>query len=234
MRMTAPAIGGSAVVLAAALVWLFQPEPHAVVEGGPELEREPAAVPVPAVSPDAAPVPEPRARDSGAVEPGANPPPRLERAPLPGELPQTPMAELVTERQNLIVRRDGAGATAEGATPDIVAGELAFAAEPIDSTWAAATEAEVLGKFAQMPGLRLIDLQVECRSTMCRIELTQPNDGALDGSPLSFNILRDSLGLEPRWMMMVGSGSTALRSVGYFWRAGFAPQRESAEPERAN
>ena len=232
MRMTAPAIGGSAVVLAAALVWLFQPEPRAVLEGEPELESEPVAEPAPAIPLGSEPVLEPRARDSSAAEPVANPPAGLERAPLPDETPQTPMVELVTEQQNMIVRRDGA--TAVDATPDILAGEIEFAAEPIDSTWASGAEAEVLGKFAQMPGLKLIDLQVECRSTMCRIELTQPNHGAPDGSPLSFNILRDSLGLEPRWMMMVGSGSTALRSVGYFWRDGFAPQRESAEPERAN
>lgn len=228
--MTAPAIGGSAVVLAAALVWQFQPEPRPVLEEQPELAPEPAAALAPAVRPLAELELEPSAPPA-AAELSANTPASPERAPLPGETPQTPMATLVAERQNLIVRRNDAGAPNGDATPDIVAGELEFAAEPIDSTWAPAAEAEVLAKFAQMPGLKLIDLQVQCRSTMCRIELTQPDT---DGSALSFNILRDSLGLEPRWMMMVGSRSTALRSVGYFWRDGFAPQLKSAEPERAN
>jgi hypothetical protein len=234
MRMTAPAIGGSAVVLAAALVWLFQPEPRALPEDEPELRRVPPPEPAPTVRPSAEAPLEPLAPERTAAEPALNPQVGAERAPLPGETPQTPMASLFAERQNMIARRNGANAPAGDAMPQIVAGELEFAAEPIDATWASGAEAEVLAKFAQMPGLKLIDLQVQCRSTMCRIELTQPNDGALDGSPLSFSILRDSLGLEPRWMMMIGSGSTALRSVGYFWRDGFAPQPEQGEPDRAN
>ena len=34
-------------------------------------------------------------------------------------------------------------------------------------------EAKILGEVAQMDRLDLVNLQVECRSSMCRIQLTQ-------------------------------------------------------------
>lgn len=232
MRMTAPAIGGAAILLAAALVWRFQPEPPALPEDSPAVEPEPASLAEADILVDTepaipAPAPDVRSTDVADASPGPG------RAPLPGEALTTPMAQLVAEHQNLI-RGGAAGAPGDEFPPDIVTGELQFAAEPVDSTWASAAEADVLATFAQMPGLKLIDLDVECRSTMCRVDLTQPNAGALDGRPLSFSILRDSLGLEPRWMMMVGGGDGAapLRSVAYLWREGFASRQEPAEPQR--
>jgi hypothetical protein len=107
------------------------------------------------------------------------------------------------------------------APPQVAEGEREFAAEPVDAAWAAGAEADMLAKFAQMPGLKLIDLQVECRSTMCRLQLTQP--GVPDGSRQPFSLLRDSVGLEPRWMMVVPEPGGPVKSVAYLWRPGFAP-----------
>ena len=118
--------------------------------------------------------------------------------------------------------------------PELAEGEREFAAEPVDATWAPGAEADVLAKFAQMPGLKLIDLQVECRSTMCRLQLTQPSGAPAPDGARPFNILLDSIGLEPRWMMAIGDRSSAMRSIAYLWRDGFAPERPAGERNETN
>jgi hypothetical protein len=231
MRMTAPAIGGMAVVLAAALVWLFRPElPVALDDAAmPQPVVETAA----AASRSSAPAVEPPAPEALATEPAASSPPAPERSPLPGETPATPMADIVTERQNMI-RRAGAGGPGNEFPPQIAAVEREFGTEPVDQTWAPGAEAAVFAAFAQMPGLKLVDQQVECRSTMCRIQLTQPGSAVTSGERPPFNILSDSLGLRPRFVMMVGAGSTSQRSIGYFWREGLAPSEQPDQAQRNN
>jgi len=238
MRMTAPAIGGAAVFLALALVWYSGPEAEPPLVSDREALVVDPAVDAPAASAagadqrsvPSAPAEPPRA-ESAALSP--------ERAPLPGEAPGTPMTQLIADRQNnWIIGRTEAG---DGIPPALTQGELEFAAEPVDSAWAPGAEANLLAKFAQMPGLKLIDLQVECRSTMCRLQLTQPREAAADtkpplsgvifpstgrANPASFNLLRDSVDLEARWMMVIGDGTGPMRSVAYLWREGFAPSRD--------
>jgi hypothetical protein len=225
MRLTAPAIGGAAVVLAIALVWYFQPgtEPQIVPDDDPT-SVEPASVasePAPRAEPET-PAVDPAAAATVADR-TANAPPPVERAPLPGEAPPTPMA-------NLLIGRE------DGPPPQLIEGEREFAAEPVDREWAPGAEADLLAKFAQMPGLTLIDLQVECRSTMCRLQLTQPSGSrtAEDG-PQPFNILRDGVGLEPRWMIAIGRRGEPMSSVAYLWRDGFAPPKpEAGQPNETN
>ncbi len=217
MRMKAPAIGGAAVILALALVWYLGPDT------APPSVREADALPVAPVAPGAGA--DPRLGLAAAAEaPVAELVPssasRPERAPLPGETPATPMTQLIADRQNNVIIRAEAGG---GVPPGLTEGELEFAAEPVDAAWAPGAEADLLARFAQMPGLKLIDLQVECRSTMCRLQLTQPRELPADGKPASFNLLRDSIeGLDARWMMMIGDGSGPTKSVAYLWRDGFA------------
>ncbi|HWN39455.1 MAG TPA: hypothetical protein VNP02_13215 [Gammaproteobacteria bacterium] len=209
MRASAPAIVGAAVVLAAALVWYLRPgtTPPFVPDGEASLPQ-----PTP-VAPARAAQAEPPAADAAqrsaarVVETGTSPARTLERAPLPGETPSTPMANLITERTRNV-------------PPQMAEGEREFAAEPVDATWASGAEAKLLAKFAEMPNLKLIDLQVECRSTMCRLQLTQPS--APGGGPQPFNLLRDSTGLEPRWMIAIGGPGGSMKSVAYLWRDGFA------------
>jgi hypothetical protein len=225
--MTAPLIGGASIALAVALVWYFRPQPEArfVLEAveapAPPGQAADDATPPPATfepaheAPAAAVVP-PSDESAAGAEPG------VARSPLPGETAATPMAQLLADRQqNIIVRDD----PATGALPPgLVEGEREFAAEPIDATWAPGAEAELLGKFAQMQGLKLIDLQVECRSTMCRFQLSQPTGPAMEGSPSAFDVLNKELGLKPRWMMSVVDrpGAPTGKSIAYLWRDGFA------------
>ena len=51
--------------------------------------------------------------------------------------------------------------------------ENAFVAEPVDPLWSRSREAEILGQIAQISGLRLINIEVECRTSMCRVQWTQ-------------------------------------------------------------
>ena len=234
MRMTAPAIGGAAIGLAVALVWWFRPQPQSSLVSDVE-------VPAPAeqVTDDVAvrvgdlsPAEEALAAATPNNEPASGAVPG--RSPLPGETPATPMAQMLADRQqNVIVRDNPDGG---GSPLGLVEGEREFAAEPVDATWAPGAEAGLLAKFAEMPGLKLIDLQVECRSTMCRFQLTQPTGPAVQGSANPWDVLRADLGLTPRWMMSVVDrpGAPTGKSIAYLWREGFAPEREAGAPHDAN
>lgn len=242
MRVSAPLIGGAAIALAVALVWLFQPRPEPRVApepSTPATAEQAASSPPPAVVEGSAPAP---AVATGTAR-AADPVPPPERSPLPGEAPATPMAQVMADRQqNMIIQNNQGNG---GVPPQLVEGERAFAAEPIDGTWAPGAEAKLLSTFAQIPKLELIDLQVQCRSTMCRVQLTQPP--ATAGGPLPFNILSDEVGMTPRWMMAVVDGPPGppgppqpgvsrrpMKSIAYLWREGFAPERPSRAADAPN
>jgi hypothetical protein len=107
------------------------------------------------------------------------------------------------------------------APPELVQGEQEFAAEIVDAAWAPGAEADILSRFAQMPGLAVISIQVECRSTMCRLQVASPSSR---DAARPFNVLVDSIGLEARWRMAIVDPSGALQSVAYLRRAGDAPE----------
>lgn len=218
MRPTAPAIVGAAVALAAVLVWYLRPHaeaPSAPLNETTRSQPTPRENSLPARALDA----DDAAPRSGALAIETAPAATPERAPLPGETPATPMANLRAQRQSDV-------------PPQVAEGEREFAAEPVDAAWATSAEADMLAKFAQIPGLKLIDLQVECRSTMCRLQLTQP--GTPDGSRQPFSLLRDSVGLTPRWMMVVPQPGGGMKSVAYLWRDGFAPQPLAGQTHETN
>jgi hypothetical protein len=221
MRLRALAISGAAVVLAVALVWYFRPRGESPgVDGSAEpSEATPAARisnPDPATnppSPEAAPVAENRVISTTNVE----------RAPLPGETPSTPLANLFADRQSEL-------------PPGLKEGEREFAEEPVDTSWAPGAEADLLAQFAQIPRLALIDLQVECRSTMCRVQLTQPRGATAEDGVRPFGILLDSVGIKPRYLSMIFDQSGGMKSVAYLWREGFArlPPPEPPQPREPN
>jgi len=119
-----------------------------------------------------------------------------------------------------------------GSAPDPVRDDRrrAFAVEPIDAGWAPGAEADLLATFAQMQGLKLVDLRVECRATMCRLESSQPNAPAGEHPP-SFDSLLHSLGLKPRWMAaLVGPSGAGAKSFAYLRRDGLAQAPPPGEP----
>ncbi len=52
--------------------------------------------------------------------------------------------------------------------------KVAFRLQSRDSEWADSTEAMILKRLAEVPGLRLADLGAQCRDTVCRIRLAFP------------------------------------------------------------
>ncbi len=223
MRMKAPAISGGAAVLAAALVWYFRPgsAPLTISEGAPVPAQDVLSVTNDVARAADTQVPAetaPRPADAPEAEAAASPAQSAARSPLPGEIPATPMADLLSGRQRNVPQ-------------GMTANEQEFATEPVDMAWAPGAEANLLATFAQMTGLHLIDLHVECRSTMCRLQLTQPNGSTVEGGPRPFNVLLDSVGLEPRWMMAIGERGSPMKSVAYLWREGFAPEQKDGQPQ---
>lgn len=221
MRTAIPVIGG-VIALAVVLVLYVRPELEpALPEDAPVSAKPDSAAPVAELTP-ATDASAPSTLSSG---PAAQVTPDAVRSPLPGETPATPMAQMIADRQQNRIVRDAPGG---GPPPGLAEGEREFAAEPVDPIWAPRAEADLLAKFAQMPGLKLIDLQVHCRSTMCRLQLTQPPAAPGQDGRTPFNILRDELDLTPRWIMAVVDGASApgrplpMKSIAYYWREGFA------------
>jgi hypothetical protein len=103
----------------------------------------------------------------------------------------------------------------------------------VGSPPAAAANADVASAGAAPREVPLVETgPAPGRSTMCRLQLTQP--GMPDGSRQPFSMLRDSVGLEPRWMMVVPGPGGSMRSVAYLWRDGFAPQPLSGQTHETN
>jgi len=50
---------------------------------------------------------------------------------------------------------------------------LQYESEPVDRAWASRTEAQILEKISQT-GIKALDLRVECRTTVCRLEVLEP------------------------------------------------------------
>jgi hypothetical protein len=234
------AVTGIAVLglgLAAALVLRVRPDAESTAPpddaAAREAEPEASGSAADLVNKDAdAARAEPPLAPADAVAVAVARPAAEERAPLPGEAPTTPMTKLLADLQS------NASLARTGPPPlpipsEMIEGERAFSVEPIDAAWAPGAEANLLAKFAQMQGLKLIDLRVECRSTMCRVELSQP-PAAPGERPPSFSGLLDSVGLTPRWiMLLVDPSGGPLKSFGYLWRDGFAPPAPG-QPHDAN
>jgi len=97
-----------------------------------------------------------------------------------------------------------------------------FRAESVDPLWAQGMEARILDEIAQIAGLELFALQVECRTSLCRVQLTTRARKQTDGSP-ALSILKEpvaKLGLV--WQQMTTSppqGATET-SVAYLRRPG--------------
>jgi hypothetical protein len=53
--------------------------------------------------------------------------------------------------------------------------DSAFGEQARDDEWADASEALILKRFANAPGLKLSDLRVECRDTICRVHAVFPS-----------------------------------------------------------
>jgi hypothetical protein len=72
--------------------------------------------------------------------------------------------------------------------------EQAFAAERVDPLWATGMEGTILGQLAQAKGLQVVTMHVECRTSMCRVQLMHLPSKSLD--PAAFKDQVSDLGLD--------------------------------------
>ena len=105
--------------------------------------------------------------------------------------------------------------------PEMLATERAFAAESVDPGWSTAAEASVLARFAEIPGLSLVSLNVECRKTLCLLQFVTPQAPAPDYPNPNIAEIARSVGLKSLWMMGIRVGGAPV-SLAYLERAGSA------------
>lgn len=85
--------------------------------------------------------------------------------------------------------------------PEMVETERAFAAESVDPSWSTAAEASVLARFAEIPGLSLVSLNVECRATLCLLQFVAPQAPPPNYPNPNIAEIATSVGLKPLSMM---------------------------------
>ncbi len=174
------------------------------------------------------PLPEPvvvteepaRERDLTAVAAAPEQPSR-EPPPLPALAP--PSEALQADREQAQAMPANA---AGGDVPTfVVANEASFsappifakfAADPIDADWAPRAQGDILSKFAEQPGLELITLQVECRTTLCQVQMTQPTSAEREPSIRLLN----ALGMQLLFAMTLNNQPGMQTSVAYVLRPG--------------
>jgi hypothetical protein len=128
--------------------------------------------------------------------------------------------------------------------------------EPVDPEWAPGARTQIVSKIAEQPGLELISVNVECRTTMCYVELAQPvpvkppgpatpetdylntlrirAPQPAPGAEAATTDLMTSLGMQPRFIMTFAGEPGMQRSIALLMRPGVPPPemaaRHSSEP----
>jgi hypothetical protein len=98
-----------------------------------------------------------------------------------------------------------------------------FAAEIKDTGWSRATEANILNLVSQATGLMVGDIQLECRSTTCRLRLTNA-EFEPSSEYSNFGDLVDSVGLELTWLWMGPDQLGNRADLAYLRRKDVAPE----------
>ena len=148
----------TAIVVLFVLVWLI---PY-VLEPDGQMQAPPRVAPV-VTSPATTPTEQ---ADSGRAHVAPESAPDVAEPPAPK--PQTPATTMAMPLQMWGERG------LDGPVSSLFQQkENAFVAEPLDPLWSRSREAEILGQMAQISGLRLINVEVECRTSMCRLQWTQ-------------------------------------------------------------
>lgn len=101
--------------------------------------------------------------------------------------------------------------------PGMAGIEQAFAAERVDPLWATGMEGHILGQLAQA-NLQLVTMQVECRTSMCRVQLVERPSKSPDMA--AFRDLVRGFGLDVWRMLGSRNQSGATTKVAYLARPG--------------
>jgi hypothetical protein len=136
--------------------------------------------------------------ESAAADP-AEPP-----VPFPDQVELTPMEQKAQSARALI-------------DPGMASIEKAFAAEAVDPLWATGVERNILDQIAQV-NLQLVTMQVECRTSMCRLQLVQPPSKSPDMR--AFQDLVRGFSLDVWRMQGFANQNGATTTVAYLARPG--------------
>jgi hypothetical protein len=189
------------VVALALGVWLITKEP----------ERGPAQVP-------SAPAPVVPAPENGSTTVGDD-----ARAIVDPDEPaaisnsQVEPPVLLPDRVTLTPMQQKAQSARALQDPELTSIEIAFAAEPVDPLWATGAERNILDQIAQA-NLQLVTMQVECRTSMCRVQLMEPQSKSPDMA--AFRDLVRGFGLDVWRMQNLGNQSGVTTTVAYLARPG--------------
>jgi hypothetical protein len=91
-----------------------------------------------------------------------------------------------------------------------------YESEAVDRTWAAGAEAQILEKISQT-GVKALDLRVECKTTVCRLELLEPASERLNSVKIGVALLQVAE-LEPSFAREVDSPAGTRTTVAYLAR----------------
>ena len=86
--------------------------------------------------------------------------------------------------------------------PIVRENEKAFMIEALDPLWSRSREAEIHSAIAQINGLRWVTIEVECRTSMCRLQSTQNVSVPPKAPDPIYTELLARLGYEPRLLGM--------------------------------
>lgn len=123
---------------------------------------------------------------------------------LPDQVALTPMEQKAQSARALI-------------DPGMAGIEQAFAAERVDQLWAPGMEGNILGQIAQA-NLQLVTMQVECRTSMCQVQLVVPPSKSPDMN--TFRDLVRGFGLDVWRMQGSANQNGATTTVAYLARPG--------------
>lgn len=123
---------------------------------------------------------------------------------------------------------DDVGMRADMSRPAALDNERAFAAEAVDASWAPRMEADIYDAIAQLNGPAIVTVQVECRTSQCRIQMTQqiasvPREQRADAVMGFHAKVSKALGYDPGAVMLAVDGSGIATSLVYL------PRRDTAK-----
>jgi hypothetical protein len=102
-----------------------------------------------------------------------------------------------------------------------------FASQTDDAPWSEATESRIFGEISQATGLGVSDIQVDCRTTLCRVQLSNP-ESTPNARYRSLNELIDTFGLETLWLWAAPDSNGNPINLAYLQRGGTSTTQSEA------
>ena len=147
--------------------------------------------------------PSARSRDASAEQPGPAP------FPTPGRYASISAA---------LADQDAPPERRMPLLPELLETDRAFAAESVDAAWGTATEAGVLGRIAEIPGVTYVSLNIECRTTLCLMQFVESATPAPNSGIAEIAKLVEPRGLKALWLFGIRVRGGAPVGIAYLQR----------------